>query len=63
MQKKLKAWALMTFTVVPLMIPFVMNAWADPVGLKNVKVIADGSGNFTRFMGMLIGKKSFRLWK
>ena len=35
---------------------FVMNAWADSVGLKNVKVIADGSGNFTRFMGMLIGK-------
>ena len=23
---------------------------------KNVKVIPDGSGNFTRYMGMLIGK-------
>lgn len=35
---------------------FVMNAWADSLKLKNVKVIPDGSGNFTRFMGMLIGK-------
>ena len=35
---------------------FVMNAWSDSMKLENVKVIPDGSGNFTRFMGMLIGK-------
>ena len=35
---------------------FVMNAWAEVLGIKNVKVIPDGSGNFTRYMGMLIGK-------
>jgi peroxiredoxin len=35
---------------------FVMNAWAEVLSIKNVKVIPDGSGNFTRFMGMLIGK-------
>ena len=38
---------------------FVMNKWAETVvdgGLQNVKVIPDGSGNFTRYMGMLVGK-------
>ena len=35
-----------------------MNAWAEVLKIKNVKVIPDGSGNFTRYMGMLIGKKS-----
>jgi peroxiredoxin len=35
---------------------FVMNAWAKSQDLQNVKVIPDGSGNFTRYMGMLIGK-------
>ena len=35
---------------------FAMNAWAEVLKIKNVKVIPDGSGNFTRFMGMLIGK-------
>jgi peroxiredoxin len=35
---------------------FVMNAWAKQQELKHVKVIPDGSGNFTRFMGMLVGK-------
>ena len=35
---------------------FVMNAWARDLGIKNVKMIPDGSGNFTRFMGMLVGK-------
>jgi len=35
---------------------FVMNAWADRMQIQNVKMIPDGSGNFTRFMGMLIGK-------
>ena len=35
---------------------FVMNAWANHMKIKKVKMIPDGSGNFTRFMGMLIGK-------
>ena len=35
---------------------FVMNAWAEKMNICNVKVIPDGSGNMTRFLGMLIGK-------
>ena len=35
---------------------FVMNAWANHMKIKSVKMIPDGSGNFTRFMGMLVGK-------
>ena len=35
---------------------FVMNAWGKQLGVENVKLIPDGSGNFTRFLGMLIGK-------
>lgn len=49
---------------------FVMNAWAKQVvsdGLKNVKVIPDGSGNFTRMMGMLVNKDNLgfgmRSWR
>ena len=46
---------------------FVMNAWAKNQGIQNVKVIPDGSGNFTRFMGMLIGKNhlgfGMRSWR
>jgi peroxiredoxin len=46
---------------------FVMNAWAKAQDIKNVKVIPDGSGNFTRFMGMLIGKNhlgfGMRSWR
>ncbi len=32
---------------------FVMNAWAKAQGVEKVKVIPDGSGEFTRKMGML----------
>ena len=35
---------------------YVMNKWAQGQGLKNVKVITDGSGEFTRKMGMLVEK-------
>lgn len=46
---------------------FVMNAWAKQQKIKNVKVIPDGSGNFTRYMGMLIGKNhlgfGMRSWR
>lgn len=35
---------------------FVMNAWARQQELKNVKVIPDGNGEFTRQIGMLVDK-------
>ena len=37
---------------------FVMNEWARSLGIKNVKVLPDGNGDFTRFMGMLVNKTS-----
>jgi len=33
---------------------FVMNAWAQALNIKNVKVIPDGSAGFTRGMDMLV---------
>ena len=33
---------------------YVMNAWAKKMNISNVKVIPDGSGLFTKYMGMLI---------
>lgn len=46
---------------------FVMNAWAKSQGLKKVKVIPDGSGTFTRHMGMLVDKDNLgfgmRSWR
>ena len=46
---------------------FVMNAWARQQGLKNVKVIPDGSGELTRKMGMLVAKDNLgfgmRSWR
>jgi len=35
---------------------FVMFQWGKNLGLKNVKLLPDGSGEFTRRMGMLINK-------
>jgi peroxiredoxin len=35
---------------------FVMYQWARHLGLTNVKLIPDGSGDFTRRMGMLVKK-------
>jgi peroxiredoxin len=35
---------------------FVMFQWGKNLNLKNVTLIPDGSGNFTRRMGMLINK-------
>ena len=35
---------------------FVMNAWAKDLGVEKVKMIPDGSGAFTRNMGMLVEK-------
>lgn len=46
---------------------FVMNAWAKDQGLQNVQVIPDGSGRFTRQMGMLVDKDNLgfgmRSWR
>ena len=46
---------------------FVMNAWARDQKLENVKVIPDGSGEFTRKMGMLVNKDNLgfgqRSWR
>ena len=35
---------------------FVMNAWARDLEIKNVTMIPDGCGTFTRSMGMLVNK-------
>ena len=35
---------------------YVMNAWSNYMGVKNVQMIPDGTGQFTRMMGMLINK-------
>jgi Peroxiredoxin len=35
---------------------FVMNQWARQQNLHHVKVLPDGSGRFTRLMGMLVDK-------
>ena len=46
---------------------FVMNKWSKDQGLKHVKVIPDGSGEFTRDMGMLVTKDNLgfgvRSWR
>jgi peroxiredoxin len=46
---------------------FVMNAWGKQQSLTNVKLIPDGSGEFTRKMGMLVCKDNLgfgmRSWR
>jgi peroxiredoxin len=46
---------------------FVMNAWGKSQNLDNVKLIPDGSGEFTRKMGMLVHKDNLgfgmRSWR
>lgn len=46
---------------------FVMNKWAQSQNLENVGVIPDGSGEFTRKMGMLVAKDNLgfgdRSWR
>jgi peroxiredoxin len=46
---------------------FVMNAWGKAQGVCNVKLIPDGSGEFTRKMGMLVAKHNLgfgmRSWR
>jgi len=46
---------------------FVMNKWKEAQGIQNVGVIPDGSGEFTRRMGMLVQKDNLgfgaRSWR
>jgi len=46
---------------------FVMNAWAKQQNIQNIKMIPDGSGIFTRRMGMLVDKDNLgfgmRSWR
>ena len=46
---------------------FVMNAWARNQNIKNIKLIPDGSGDFTNGMDMLVAKTNlgfgYRSWR
>ncbi|HFB2048490.1 MAG: peroxiredoxin [Hyphomicrobiaceae bacterium] len=46
---------------------FVMNAWGKSQNIKNIGLIPDGSGEFTRKMGMLVCKDNLgfgmRSWR
>ena len=46
---------------------FVMNKWLEHLNIKKVKPIPDGSGIFTRQMGMLVDKDNlgfgYRSWR
>lgn len=46
---------------------FVMNKWAEAQGVPNIGMIPDGSGEFTRRMGMLVAKDNLgfgqRSWR
>ncbi len=46
---------------------FVMNAWGRAQGIENITLIPDGSGEFTRKMGMLVCKDNLgfgmRSWR
>lgn len=46
---------------------FVMKAWADKLGLKNVRMLPDGNADFTKGMGMLVKKENLgfgnRSWR
>ena len=46
---------------------FVMNKWLEHLNIKKVKPIPDGSGTFTRLMGMLVDKDNlgfgYRSWR
>lgn len=46
---------------------FVMNSWFEAEGVKNVKALCDGNGEFTKGMGMLVDKSNLgfghRSWR
>lgn len=47
--------------------PFVMESWGKDQGVKNVKLLPDGNGDFTNQMGFLVDKRdlgfSDRSWR
>lgn len=47
--------------------PFVMEAWAKDQEAENIRFLSDGNGEFTRAMGMLVGKEDLsfgeRSWR
>ena len=46
---------------------FVMNAWAESLGIENVKMLPDGNADFTDSMEMLVSKNNLgfgeRSWR
>lgn len=46
---------------------FVMKQWADKLGIKKVKMLPDGNGDFAKGMGMLVKKENLgfgnRSWR
>ena len=46
---------------------FVMNAWFDSLGIKNVRPLPDGNGEFTELVGASCGKANLgfgiRSWR
>lgn len=46
---------------------FVMNSWGKELGIDKVKLLPDGSGDFTRAMGMMVKKDNLgfgeRSWR
>ena len=46
---------------------FVMNAWSQKLDVKNIKLVPDGTGEFTKKMGMLVNKNhlgfGMRSWR
>ena len=42
---------------------FVMYNWGQKLGIKNVKLLPDGSGKFTKKMGALVNKDNLGFGK
>lgn len=46
---------------------FVMNAWANDLNIRNVKLVADGNGDFAKSLGILVDKTNVgfgaRAWR
>ena len=64
---EIKAKGVDTIACVSVNDAFVMNAWAEDCGIKNVRVIPDGNGEFTKAMGMDVSKNNLgfgsRSWR
>ena len=56
-----------TVSVLSVNDAFVMNCWAKDQGLEEVQAVPDGSGSFTRQLGMLVEKDNlgfgYRSWR